>query len=278
MAVKGGAVAVAVTAMVLGAPAAASAANVDLDIISVEPTRTTVPVGVPTAVTFVLNVRNLGDDTTADNTSIGPVGGGSVFENIRMATPAPGTCGPAGGDAPRCSAPFFQRPFTQAVEVTDRVTATETGALTREFTADVLDPDTEGNGDNNTASATIEAVPAPRALSKVAVRPASRLTARQRRRAVAKLKFTAGAAGDLSVTVERKRRSGRFKRWGAFDHAVRAGSNSVLIPRRVILKTERPLNATLHRMRPGAYRLTIRVTDADGNRSKPVRRRFRVSR
>jgi hypothetical protein len=269
---------VAVAAALLGLPAAASAALPDLEIISVTPSQTTVPIGIPTRVTFVLNVRNDGEETTATNTGIGPVGGAPTFTNTDLTSQYPATCDPPGGDAPRCHVAFFQRPHTWLVEVTDTVLATTAGPVTRDFTADVLAPDRDGNRANNGASSTLQAVPgALPTISEVAVRPAGALTARQRGHAVGKLLLTLDRAAALTVTVDRRDRHGRYGRWGAMSRGGLEGANSLLLPTRVTRKDAAPINVTLNRMSPGTYRLTI-VADDGGHQSAPVRRTFTIPR
>lgn len=271
--------ALVVAAAVLGTADAASANTPDLQIVSITPSVTSVPVGVPTQVTFTLNVRNVGDETTGPNTAIGPVGGAPTFTTVRMGSPAPATCDAPAGDAPRCHAPFFQRPFTQVVEVTDTVVASSLGTVTRTFAASVQAPDTEGNPSDNQASATLAVVPDdPIAVRRVTVRSAASLTARQRGRAVGRLRFTLNRAATVTVTIERNGPTGHYGPWGSFTRRGRAGVNSWLLPTRVDLVSRIPVSATIDPMRPGTYRLTVVATDADGRTSSPVRRRLVIGR
>jgi len=265
----------------LGVPAVASAAAPDLQIQSIEPSRTTVEVGIPTKVKFVLYVRNNGDATSARTAIVGPVGGAGVFRTIALATSEEhGTCDEPGGDAPRCTLEFLARPQGQIVEVTDTVTATAAGTVTRDFTADVLAPDTEAAPADNKASVTLQAVPGRLpTVSNVATRSARALTAAQRRRGgIAKLLLTLDRAAEIRIDFERRTGRSTYRRWGEMVRDGVAGANSLVIFSRVIDRRDPPITATLRRMRPGTYRMTIVATDADGTASKPLTRTLVVPR
>jgi len=276
---------VAATAL-LGVPAGAGAMTPDLQILTATPSRDSVPVGIPTTVTFVLNVRNNGDATSGNTGSIGPVGGAGVFTNVDLAAnnpgqapDDPGVCDQPGGDAPRCRLPFVTRPQTQVVEVTDTVLATAAGTITREFTADVISPDIEGNAANNRLSATLQAVPAALpVVSKVALHGAGSLSAKQRRHAIGKLSLALDRDADLALTVERRLASGKYTRWGTWLREGDAGANTLLLSNRIDFFADPPINFLLRPMRPGTYRLTIVAIDGEGHESKPVRRKLVVPR
>jgi hypothetical protein len=276
----------AVAAAALAAPPAASAALPDLQILSVQPSRATVPIGIPTKVTFVLNVRNNGEPTSGANTSIGPVGGAPTFTNVGMVAQdfgqfevRPSTCDAPGGPAPRCHVGFLTRPQTQTVEVTDTVLATVAGPVTRSFVAEVLAPDKDGDGTNNTGAATLQAVPGQLpTFTNLAVRPASSLTARQRRIGVAKVVFDLDRAADLTITVDRRGAGGRYAFWGRFLRGAVAGANTQLINKRVDRIVDPPIHVALKPMSPGTYRLTLVATDDEGQRSKPAIRTLVVPR
>jgi hypothetical protein len=275
-----------VALVALAAPAAASAALPDVQILSVQPSQATVPVGIPTKVTFVLNLRNNGDPTTAANTDIGPVGGAPTFTNIRMFAQdfdqwgvKTSSCTPPGGDAPRCHVGFTARGQTQVVEVTDTVLAGAAGPITRSFTADVLAPDSDPDASDNVAAATLAAVPGRLpTISGVTDTGAGSLTPGQRRRAVGKVVFGLDRAADLTITVERRGAHGGYVRWGRFFRGAVAGANVQLINRRVAERADPPINIKLNPMRAGTYRLTLVATDVDGIRSRPVKRVLVVPR
>jgi hypothetical protein len=272
-------------AALLAAPALASAATPDLQIVSIHPSRDSVPVGIATKVTFVVYVRNDGEATTGRTGSIGPVGGGGTFTNIDLRAAnfgqdpdEPEYCDPPGGESPRCRMQFLQREQTQVFEFTDRVVAPAVGTITRTFTADVLAPDTEGNGANNRVSVTLQAVPgALPTISKVALRGRAALTAKQRKRAVGKLALTLNRPADLKLTVERRNSSGKFRYWGEWDRQGYEGSQTILLSNRIDYRHDPPINFLIRRMVAGTYRVTIVADDAE-HKSKPVRRVFVVPR
>jgi Tol biopolymer transport system component len=85
------------------------------------------------------------------------------------------------------------------------------------------------------------------------------------------LRFRSSEAGTASVTFARiVRRHGRthLRRAGRLTRKVSAGRARIALSGRVGRRA----------MRAGRYRLTLQVSDAAGNRSRPVRLRFRVAR
>jgi hypothetical protein len=125
------------TLLVAGlAPAAASAATPDLEVLSAQPEPATVPVGVPTKVVWTVNVQNNGDPTTGTTGLIGPAGavpgfkvsGLKVVDFGEFGVNTPTCDAPSSGDSPRCHVGFRTRPQSMVVEVTDIVTATAAGA------------------------------------------------------------------------------------------------------------------------------------------------------
>lgn len=273
-------------AAALGAAADAQAATVDLEILSVQPSRDSVPAGVPTRVKWVVYVRNNGEETSGSTASIGPVGGAGTFKNVDMQANEPGEdpeerdhCDPPGGENPRCRLPFLQRSQTQLIEVTDTVVAPAPGSVTRSFTADVLGPDTEANPGDNTLSVTLPAVlGALPTVSKPAIRGRSSLSAKERRRAVGRLTFALDRDADVRLDVERRAPSGRYRKWGTWLFEGNAGANGYLLPNRIDYRDKEPKDFFLRVMGPGTYRLTIVATDGEGHTSKPVRRRLVVPR
>lgn len=271
---------------VLAAPATASAATPDLQVVSVQPSRDSVPAGIATPVTFVVNVRNDGEATTGRSGSIGPVGGAGTFKttalqasNFDQDSDEPQYCDAPGGDSPRCHMQFLQRGQTQQFTFTETVTAPAVGTVTRTFTADVVAPDTEGNGANNAMAVVLQAVPgALPAVSKVAVRGRSSVPAKQRKRAVGLLKLTLNRDADLALVVERRGASGKYRGWGKWTREGNAGANTIVLSNRIDYFHDPPINFVLRRMVAGIYRMTIVATDGDGHQSKPVKRVFVVPR
>jgi Tol biopolymer transport system component len=94
------------------------------------------------------------------------------------------------------------------------------------------------------------------------------LAAKVRRGTV--LRFRSSEAGTASVTFSRELRGGRVRvrKAGRLTRTIAAGPARVALSGRL---GRRP-------MRAGRYRLTLQVRDAAGNRSAPVRLRFRVAR
>jgi len=269
----------------LAAPAGAAAATPDLEVVSIHPSRESVPAGLPTEVTFAVYVRNNGEETTGSTGSIGPLGGGGTFTNVDMKAnnagqhpEEPEYCDKPGGENPRCRLPFLQRAHTQLIEVTDTVVAPAVGTVTRTFTADVLAPDTEGNGANNRLSVTLQAVPGQLpTVSKLKLTGRAGLTAKQRKRAVGKLTFTMDRAADLLLTVERRGSDGKFRYYGEWARQGYEGAQTVLLSNRIDYRHDPPINFLLRRMVAGTYRLTL-VADDGEHKSKAARRVFVVPR
>jgi hypothetical protein len=91
------------------------------------------------------------------------------------------------------------------------------------------------------------------------------------KRGGAVLRFRSSEAGTLAIRVDRLVRRGRRTRAlraGTITRSVRAGAGRV----RLTAKVGR------RRLRPGAYRLTVLVRDAAGNRSRAVRLRLTIVR
>jgi hypothetical protein len=91
------------------------------------------------------------------------------------------------------------------------------------------------------------------------------------KRGGAVLRFRSSEAGTLAIRVDRRVRRGRRTRAlraGTITRSVRAGAGRV----RLTAKIGR------RRLRPGAYRLTVVVRDAAGNRSRAVRLRLTIVR
>ena len=86
------------------------------------------------------------------------------------------------------------------------------------------------------------------------------------------LRFRSTEAGTATILFARKVRARnghvRFSRAGRLTRTIRAGRSRVALSGRVGRRA----------MRAGRYRLTLQVRDAVGNRSRPVRLRFRVAR
>jgi hypothetical protein len=278
---------IAVTAAaVLAAPVAAGAATPDAQILSATASRTSVPVGIPTQVTFTINIRNNGEATSAGTVSAGPVGGAPAFTNVDIQASNSGQdpdelerCDAPGGDAPRCRLAFVSRPQTRVVEVTDTVVAPAAGTVTRTFTADVVAPDVEGNGANNRMSVVLEAVPgALPAVSDVAIRGRSSLSAKQRKRAIGTLRLTLNTDAELRLVVERRNAAGRYRRWGEITRFGSQGVNTFVLANRIDYHQDTPVDHLIRRMRTGRYRVTVVATDAEGHTSRPVSRTFVVPR
>lgn len=270
---------------VLAAPTAASAAAPDLEVVSIHPSRESVPVGIPTQVTFAVYVRNNGEATSGPTGSIGPVGGAGTFTTVDLKAnnseqdpSEPEYCDKPGGENPRCRLPFLQRAQTQLIEVTDTVLAPEVGTVTRTFTADVLAPDTEGNGANNRLSVTLPAVAGQLpTISNLKLTSRARLTAKQRKRAVGKLTFSMDRAADLLLTVERRTAGGKFRYFGEWERQGYEGAQTVLLSNRIDYRHDPPINFLIRRFTAGTYRVTV-VADDGEHKSKPVRRVFVVPR
>jgi hypothetical protein len=269
----------------LVAPATAAASTPDLQVISIDASRDSVPVGIPTKVTFVVNVLNNGDATTGRSGSIGPVGGAGTFKTIDLWASnfdqdpdEPQYCDAPSGESPRCHMQFLQRAQTQQFTFTDTVTAPAVGTVTRTFTADVTAPDTEGNGANNRLSTTLKAVPGQLpTISGLKLGGRAALTAKQRRRAVAKLTFTLDRAADLKLTVDRRGADGKFHYYGENERQGYEGANTVLLANRIDYRHDPPINFLIRSMVAGTYRVTI-VADDGEHTSKAVRRVFVVPR
>jgi hypothetical protein len=261
-------------------PASASAATPDLEVLSAQPEPATVPVGVPTKVVWTVNVQNTGDLTTGTTGLIGPAGAvpGFQLSELRVVdfgefgvnTP---TCdAPSSGDSPRCHVGFRARPQSMRLEITDIVTATATGTLTRTFRADIGAPDTEGNGANNALAGTLQAVPGQLpTISNLKVSPYASLTAKQKKVGVGKVTFVSDRAADLKITVAQRQKDGSFKYLGDFTRAAVAGRNTQLINSRVNFHRDPPITFAIRTMKPGTYRITLQTRDfALNQRSKPV--------
>ena len=85
------------------------------------------------------------------------------------------------------------------------------------------------------------------------------------------LRFRSSEAGTASLTFSRiVRRHGRthLRRAGRLTRKVGAGQARIALSGRIGRRA----------MHAGRYRLTLQVRDAAGNRSRPVRLRFRVAR
>lgn len=271
------------TLLVAGlAPAAASAATPDLEVLSAQPEPATVPVGVPTKVVWTVNVQNNGDPTTGTTGLIGPAGAVPGFKvsalkvvdfgEFGVNTP---TCdAPSSGDSPRCHVGFRTRPQSMVVEVTDIVTATAAGTLTRTFRADLASPDTEGNAANNALDGTLQAVPGQfPTLTNVKVSPYASLTAKQRKIGVGKVTFVSDRAADLKIVVARRQQNGSFKYVGDFTRAAVEGRNTQLINSRVNFHRDPPITFAIKTLTPGTYKVTLRTRDfALDQYSKPVSR------
>jgi hypothetical protein len=272
---------------VFAAPTVAGAASPDAQILSVTASRTSVPVGIPTTVTFTVNIRNNGDATSGSTVSAGPVGGGGpAFTNVDLLPSNSGQdpdelerCDPPGGDAPRCRLTFVARGHTRVLEVTDTVVAPAAGTLTRSFTADVVGPDVEGNGANNRMSVVLQAVPgAPPVVSNVTIRGRSSLSAKQRKRAIGTLRLTLSTDAELLLVVERRNAAGRYRRWGEMTRAGAHGTNTLVLSNRIDYHRTAPVDHLIRRMSAGSYRVTIVATDAEGHESRAVSRTFVVPR
>lgn len=261
-------------------PAVASAAAPDLEVLSAQPEPATVPIGIPTKVTWTVNVQNNGDLTTGTTGLIGP--GGAVpgfkvsslkvvdFGEFGVNTP---TCdAPSSGDSPRCHVGFRTRPQSMVVEVTDIVTATAAGTLTRTFRADVGAPDTEGNAANNALDGVLQAVPGRLpTISNLKLSPYASLSSKQRKIGVGKVTFDSDRAADLKITVARRQKDGSFKYVGDFTRAAKEGRNTQLINSRVNYHRDPPITFAIHTLTPGTYRITLQSRDfALKQRSRPV--------
>lgn len=269
----------------LAAPAGAAANTTDYEVISAQPTPGVVKVGVPTVVRWELNVRTNMEASSARTGSVGPVDGVSgPFTTIGMHAQAfsegasEGTgCGAPTDAQPRCNLIFRNRPETQIVTVTERVSATAAGDLTRTFTADTIAPDTEGNGANNRLTVTLPAVPGQLpTLTNLRFHARASVPAKKRKASIGKLTFTLDRPTHLEMTVTR-RIGGKYRYWGTFKREGREGANTQYLANRIDFRKDPPIVFKLNRFPPGRYR--IRVVPSDElNEGKAVSTSFVLRR
>lgn len=269
----------------LAVPSAAGANTTDYEVVSAQPTPDVVKVGVPTIVRWELNVRTNMEAPSGRTGSVGPVDGVSgPFTTIGMyAQPfsegasEENGCGAPTDAQPRCNLIFRNRPETQTVTVTDRVTATAPGNLTRTFTADTIAPDTEGNPANNRLTATLPAVAGQLpTLTNLRFRPRSTVPARKRKASIGKLTFTLDRPAHLEMTVTR-RIGGKYRYWGTFKREGVAGANTQYLANRIDFRKDPPIVFKINRFPPGRYRISVVPSD-ELNEGKAVRASFTLRR
>ncbi len=97
-------------------------------------------------------------------------------------------------------------------------------------------------------------------LSRKRFRVARRATALSAGAGGTRLRFSLSEAGRVRISVQRRRRAGRFVRVGVLRRSAPAGRSGVAFTGRLGKRA----------LRPGRHRLRITATDAAGNASRPA--------